>query len=203
MRLYSSPTSPYVRKVHLVLRETGQLDDVEMVGAIGTPLDSSKMPTEHNPLGKIPALVLDDGSALFDSRVICRYFDDRASAGLYGSGETTWTLQTLEAAADGILDAALLMVYEARVRPEDKQFAEWVEGQWGKISAALNMLEGRAMNSLSSDKINIAQISVACALSYLDFRHGDRAWQTGREKLAAWHAEFSERASMQATVPVG
>ncbi|SHF48572.1 Glutathione S-transferase [Litoreibacter ascidiaceicola] len=201
MKLFSSPTSPYVRKVLVLLRETGQLDDVEMVPAGGTPIDPGTMPRDLNPLGKIPALALDSGQPIYDSRVICRFFDARAKAGLYGSGDATWQLQTLEATADGILDAAILMVYEARVRPADKQFADWVEGQWRKINTALDALEASWMEPLTAEGLNIGQIAVACALPYLDFRHADRDWRKGRPNLTAWEAEFAKRDSMIATVP--
>ena len=201
MKLFSSPTSPYVRKVLVILRETGQLNDVEMAPAGGTPIDPGTMPRDLNPLGKIPALALDNGQPLYDSRVICRFFDDRAKAGLYGSGDATWQLLTLEATADGILDAAILMVYEARVRPEDKQYADWLEGQWRKISTALDALEASWMGTLTADGLNIGQIAVGCALGYIDLRHPDRNWREGRTNLAAWEAEFAKRDSMAATVP--
>lgn len=201
MKLFSSPTSPYVRKVLVILRETGQLADVELAAAGGTPLDPGTMPRDLNPLGKIPALALDDGQPLYDSRVICRFFNDRANGDLYGSGDATWQLQTLEATADGILDAAILMVYEARVRPDDKQFADWIEGQWRKVDTALDALEANWMDTLNGDALNIGQIAVGCALAYIDFRHADRNWREGRPNLAAWEAEFAKRDSMLATVP--
>ncbi|EPX77751.1 glutathione S-transferase N-terminal domain-containing protein [Litoreibacter arenae] len=201
MKLFSSPTSPYVRKVLVLLRETGQLDDVELLPVAGTPLDPDTIPRDLNPLGKIPALALDGGQPLYDSRVICRYFDTRANAGLYGSGDATWPLQTLEATADGILDAAILMVYEARVRPADKQFADWTEGQWRKIDTALNALEASWMDTLSADTLNIGQIATGCALAYLDLRHADRNWREGRPALTDWEAGFAKRDSMVATVP--
>ena len=201
MKLFSSPTSPYVRKVLVILRETGQLADVELAAAGGTPLNPGTMPRDLNPLGKIPALALDDGQPLYDSRVICRFFNERANGDLYGSGDATWQLQTLEATADGILDAAILMVYEARVRPDDKQFADWIEGQWRKVNTALDALEASWMDILSGDALNIGQIAVGCALAYIDFRHADRNWREGRPNLAAWEAEFAKRDSMLATVP--
>ncbi|SDW82279.1 glutathione S-transferase [Litoreibacter albidus] len=201
MKLFSSPTSPYVRKVLVILRETGQLADVELAAAGGTPLNPGTMPRDLNPLGKIPALALDDGQPLYDSRVICRFFNERANGDLYGSGDATWQLQTLEATADGILDAAILMVYEARVRPDDKQFADWIEGQWRKVDTALDALEASWMDTLNGDALNIGQIAVGCALAYIDFRHADRNWREGRPNLAAWEAEFAKRDSMLATVP--
>lgn len=203
MRLYSSPTSPFARKVLLILRETGQVDDVEILTAGGTPIDPGTMPRDLNPLGKIPALALDNGAPVYDSRVICRFFDERAKAGLYGAGDATWQLLTLEATADGITDAAILMVYEVRVRPEDKQYPEWVEAQWLKITTALDAIETSWMSTLTSDTLNIGQIAVACALGYVDFRHPDRNWRNTRPNLAAWEAKFAKNAAMAATAPVG
>ena len=198
MQLYTNPASPFCRKVDVLLRETGQRDDVTDVPAVGHPTDSTNMPTGVNPMGKIPVLVRPEGPALFDSRVICRFLDDRAGARLYP--ENGWDVLTLEAIGDGICDAAVLMVYESRSRPESARHEPWVEGQWAKIARALDTLEERWMGLLEGP-LTIGQISVGCALSYLDLRAGDRNWRAGHDKLAAWHARFSERASMQATVP--
>lgn len=200
MRLFHSPTSPYVRKVLVVLHETGQTGDVAIVPASGTPVDATHMPLTQNPLGKIPALERDDGPALYDSRVICRFLDARARAGLYPADSRQWDTLTLEATADGILDAAILMVYEWRVRPENRRMPEWVEGQWAKVSRALDTLESRWISHLNGP-LDIGQIAVGCALGYLDFRHADRAWREGRPALAAWDAAFAARPSMQATRP--
>jgi glutathione S-transferase len=200
MRLYHSPTSPYVRKVMVVLHETGQLADVALVPAVGTPIDATHMPLAQNPLGKIPALERPDGPALYDSRVICRFLSHRAAAKLYPTGPREWDALTLEATADGILDAAILMVYEWRVRPEERRMPEWVEGQWAKISRALDTLETRWMSHLNGP-MDIAQIAMACALGYLDFRHGDRGWREGRPALADWYTAFAARPSMIATQP--
>lgn len=205
MRLFHSPTSPYVRKVMVVLHETGQLGDVELVTGSGTPVDPGAAPLDANPLGKVPALERPDGPALYDSRVICRYLDARAKggagAGLYPEGARLWDTLTMEATGDGILDAALLMVYEARIRPEALRFAPWVEGQWSKVDRALDALESRWIDELAGP-LDAGQISVACALGYLDFRHDARGWRTGRPRLAAWFEGFAARPSMQATVPL-
>lgn len=200
LRLYHSPTSPYVRKVMVLLHETGQAEDVELVHASGTPVDPGTMPLAHNPLGKIPALERPEGAAILDSRVICRYLDDRAGGRLYPPKPRLWETLTLEATADGILDAALLMVYEERIRPDDLRYEAWVEGQWAKIERTLDVLESRWMGHLGGP-LDMGQIAVACAISYVDFRHGDRAWRVERPHLAAWHAEFAQRPSMEATVP--
>jgi glutathione S-transferase len=200
MRLHHSPTSPYVRKVMVVLHETDQSGDVAIVPAAGTPVDATHMPLAQNPLGKIPALERDDGPALYDSRVICRFLDDRAGGRLYPAGSRQWDTLTLEATADGILDAAILMVYEWRVRPEALRMPEWVEGQWAKVSRALDALETRWISHLRGP-LDIGQIAVGCALGYLDFRHADREWRRGRPALTAWDAAFAARPSMQATRP--
>lgn len=204
MRLFHSPTSPYVRKVMVLLHETGQLDEVELVTGSGSPVDPGTAPLEANPLGKVPALERRDEPAIYDSRVICRYLDARAKggagAGLYPESLRLWDTLTVEATGDGILDAALLMVYEGRLRPEELRFAPWVEGQWAKVDRALDALETRWMAHLEGP-LEAAQIAVACALGYLDFRHGARGWRDGRPALAAWFANFAARPSMMATQP--
>jgi len=199
MKLYQSPTSPYARKCIVLLHETGQLPDVELVFATGSPLDASKMPLAQNPLGKIPALARPDGGAIYDSRVITRYLNDRAGADFYPAA-SIWDTLTLEATADGILDAALLLTYEARVRPADKQMPAFAEGQWGKISRACKVINDQWMAHLSGP-MDIGHIAVGAALGYVDFRHDARHWRQGNDALAAWFTEFSKRSSMLATVP--
>ncbi|MEZ5752571.1 MAG: glutathione S-transferase family protein [Paracoccaceae bacterium] len=203
MKLHYSPTSPYARKVLVLLHETGQTDSVELAFATGTPIDPQSMPVAANPLGKLPALERPEGCALYDSRVITRYLASLAPAtapALYPDSPRVWEILTLEATADGILDAALLMRYEVVTRPEDKRSAEWVEGQWAKIARSLDTLEARWMGHLEGP-LCMGQIAVGCALGYLDFRFADRPWRTGRPALAGWEARFVQRASMQATLP--
>jgi glutathione S-transferase len=200
MRLYRSPTSPFVRKVEVAIRELGLAEQVEPVAASGNPLDPGTSPLGRNPLGKIPTLERPDGAALYDSRVICRYLDDLAGGRLYPDKPRLWETLTLESTADGITEAAVLMMYEGRLRPEPLRFADWVEGQWQKIDRALDALEGRWMSHLAGP-LDIGQIATGCALGYLDFRHGARNWRNGRPALAAWDARFAERPAMQATRP--
>ncbi|WP_343116272.1 glutathione S-transferase [Ostreiculturibacter nitratireducens] len=202
MRLYHSPTSPFVRKVMVLLKETRQEGDVTLVPATGTPVDAGSMPLAQNPLGKIPVLERADGPAIYDSRVICRYLDDRIGGRLYPAAPRLWETLTLEATADGILDAAVLMLYETRVRPEEKRFADWTEGQWAKIARSLDAIGERWMSHLAGH-IDMGQIAMGCALGYLDFRHGARDWRKGRDALAGWYEDFVQRDSMKATVPVG
>jgi glutathione S-transferase len=199
MQLFFASASPFVRKVVVLLHETGQLEDVELVAAVGHPLASNDMPLAYNPLGKIPALQRDDGPAIYDSRVICQFLDSRAKSNLYPEARK-WETLTLEATADGIMDAAVLMVYELRCRPEDMQYADWIDGQWQKVSRALTALNTRWMSHLAGP-LDAGQIAIGCALGYLDFRHPDRNWREGNDALAEWFKEFEERPSMQATLP--
>ena len=201
MRLFHSPTSPYVRKCMVLLHETGMLDQVALIAATGTPVDTGSMPLAQNPLGKIPALERDDGPALYDSRVICQYLDSMSGHRLYPAAPRLWDTLTVEATGDGITDAAILMVYEARVRPEDKRYVPWVDGQWGKIDRALDALESRWISHLTGP-LDMGQISVACALAYVDFRHNARGWRQGRPDLTAWYETFAKRPSMLATNPL-
>lgn len=200
MRLYHSPTTPFGRKVMTLILLTGLQDRITVCAVAGSPLDPGTMPIDRNPLGKIPALELADGSTIYDSRVICRYLDDLAGASFYPTAPKLWQTLTLEATADGILEAALLMVYESRVRPEDKRFPDWVEGQWSKVSRALDAIEAGWLDHLNGP-LDMAQVAVGCALGYLDFRMEARNWREGRPRLAAWEAGFAQHPAMQATKP--
>jgi glutathione S-transferase len=199
LQLFHSPASPFVRKVMVVLHETGQIGDVEIRAANVSPLGSGDPALSHNPLGKIPTLVRPDGPALYDSRVICRYLDHRARAGLYPEARL-WETLTLEATADGIMDAAVLMVYEGRVRDEAMRSAAWLDAQWSKVTRALDAVEGRWMPHLAG-RMDAGQIALGCALSYLDFRHGDRDWRGARPALTRWHEKIADRPAFAATKP--
>lgn len=200
MLLYTSPTTPFGRKIMVQIAESGLSDRIEMQMVAGTPLDPGSLPVDQNPLGKIPALIPHDGPAIYDSRVISRYLDQMSGAGLYPTRDALWPVLTLEATADGILEAAVLMVYETRLRPEDLRYAPWVDAQWAKISRALDAIEAQGMALLEAP-LNMAQIGVGVALEYLDFRHDARNWRQGRPRLAAWESGFATRPSMQNTRP--
>ncbi len=204
LRLHHSANSPYVRKVMVVLHETGLRDQVTLLPASGSPLDDGTAPVTLNPLGKVPTLERPEGGALFDSRVICRYLDARAggSGTLYPHGARLWDALALEALADGITDAALLMVYEHRLRPEALRFDAWVEGQWRKIARSLDTLEHRWLPYLAGPPC-IGQIALACALGYLDLRHAARDWRAGRPGLAVRADAMLARDSLRQTAPPG
>jgi glutathione S-transferase len=194
MQLLISPASPFVRKVRVLLRETDLLERVTEVDVATTPLASDPTVLAANPTGKIPALIRPEGPAIYDSRVITRFLDDHAGAGLYPESRI-WEILTLEATADAIMDATVSMSYETRLRPETQQSAEWVEAQWGKASRSIAAINSRWMSHLSGP-LNVGQIGVACALSYVDLRHDARNWRNENAALAEWHAEFAKRESM-------
>jgi len=198
LRLLSSPASPFVRKVRVLLHETDQTD-VEVTDVSAHPLGGEASLNATAPLGKIPALERDSGPTMFDSRVICRFLDHRARAGLYPE-DRIWETLTLEALADGIMDAAVISVYEKRARPEEMWHQPWLDAQWTKVTRGLDALERQWMSHLHGP-LDIGQIAVGCALSYLDFRHDEKDWRAGRDSLAAWHKAFAERPSMLATAP--
>jgi glutathione S-transferase len=201
MKLYHSPTSPYVRKVMLTLHETGLLDRVACVGGQGTPLEPNGATVAANPLGKIPALERPDGPTLYDSRVITRYLDSlHGGPKLYPEGAALWSTLTLEALADGLLDAAVLTVYEARLRPEDRRFAAWTDAQRGKIARALDALESEWLAHLKGPT-DAGAIAVASALGYLDFRFPDIDWRATRPGLAGWFEIAATRPGFAETAP--
>lgn len=201
MQLYYSPTSPYVRKVMVLLHETGLLDRVALTPATVTPITNDPAVAAHNPLTKVPTLTLDDGSDLYDSRVICEYLDTlhHGTPMIPDGGEARWRVLRVQATADGLLDAALLTRYETFMRPEEKRWPEWIEGQTGKFMRAVDKLEAEAKSF--SQAITLAEISTACALGYLDFRFGHLPWRDSHPKLAEFMAAFSQRPSMEATKP--
>ena len=200
MKLYSATASPFARKVRVCLLELGIEGQVEFMDAHTTPVSPNDMLIKQNPLGKIPCLISEDGAAIYDSRVITRYLNDQNEGGLYPSGARLWEALTLEATADGMMEAAVLMVYEKRVRPEDMVYNLWVEAQWDKVERALDALESGWKGHLDGP-LDMAQIAVGVVLEYLDFRHDDRNWRKGRDALSKWQAEFAQRDTMQKTQP--
>lgn len=199
MQLISAKPSPFGRKVKVMLIETGQTDEVDRVEVMTTPVATDPAVAAANPVGKIPTLVRDDGPALYDSRVICRFLDAKSGAGLYPEARI-WDTLTLEATADGIMDAAILMVYEHRVRPENLVFEDWIEAQWAKVIRSVKAVNDRWMGHLNGP-LDASHIAIGCALAYLDFRQPSRDWRSGNDALAAWFTTFAERDSMKETAP--
>jgi len=202
MTLFHSPLSPFVRKVMVVLHETGQLNRVALQSVNVSPVSPDASLNEGNPAGKLPALRLDDGTVLHDSRVIVDYLDQQHVGNplIPREGSARWRRLTLASLADAIMDAAVLTRYETFLRPEEKRWDEWVEAQSEKIRRGLADLEENHLAELAS-AFDVAAIGVGCALGYIDLRMPDFGWRERQPKLAAWYEEVSQRASMKATAP--
>lgn len=193
MKLRYSPTSPFVRKVVVLAMELGIDKKIELQRTNTTDPDLAT----QNPLGKVPSLLLDDGSSLYDSPVICAYLDS-ANKFHPASGAARWTAQRRQALADGIMDAGVLGRGEM-LRPAGEKSEKFIAAQKTKLNNAMNALEKEADSF--GDGIDIGLIAVAAALGYMDFRYAGENWRASRPKLARWYERFAQRPSMQTTVP--
>ncbi len=202
MTLYYSAASPFARKVLILLHETGQTDRVALKPVTISPINPDGELCIDNPSGKIPALCLADNNVIHDSRVILDYLDHQhvGNALIPREGSARWRRLTLASLADAVLDAAVLIRYENFLRPEEKRWRDWLDNQGEKISRSLAYFETEAMAELSSH-FDIASISLACALGYLDFRQPKLGWRSSYPRLASWYYEVSQRPSMLETQP--
>lgn len=204
MLLRFSPSSPFVRKVRIAAALLGLDGEITIERADTTdPNDSLR---KINPLGKIPVLILEDGSAIYDSRVILDYLDERAGGGkiVPRQGPKRLAALRLQALCDGILDASILTVYESRFRKPEMHEAKWLDLQAGKVSRALAVLEA-APPSLDAGQAlpDVGRIALACALGYRDFRFGG-SWRSEHPRLVAWLDSFAARVpAFAATKPAG
>ncbi|MGH8667431.1 MAG: glutathione S-transferase family protein [Burkholderiales bacterium] len=200
MRMRINPASPFARKVRIVAREAGLPQRPEEIETAVSPVTPNADLAGANPLVKIPALILDDGSTLYDSRVIAEYLDSLGSARLFpASGPERWNALRLQSLCDGILDAAVLTRYETAVRPEPLRWNDWIAGQRRKIDGGLGALAHE--HAAWSDRFGIGQIAAACVLGYLDFRYPDIDWRASHPGLKTWFARVSERSSVRDTMP--
>lgn len=202
MRLLSSPASPFGRKVKITSAMKGFDDRISVEKAESGNANNLELQRD-NPLNKIPVLVLADGTALYDSKVICEYLDSlKPEPRLFpDAGPARFRTLTLGALADGLMDAALLLVYEKRFRDEDKRVAAWTDRQQVKIDSGLGYLEKNPRTWSGSP--DYGHVTLACALGYLDFRHEGR-WRAGHPKLVAWLDGFAAVVpAFKATTPVG
>jgi len=189
MQLRSSPSSPFGRKVKMATYILGFDDQVTPV--LTDTLDPNDSICEVNPLGKIPALE-DDGTTYYDSRVIMEYLDAKAGGGkiIPASGPARFEALTRAALMDGILDAAILVIYERRMRPEDKYVESVVERQRGKIIRGLEVIAANNPSYGNGAMPDIGEIGLACVLDYLDFRKQVN-WRDHAPNLASWLADFA------------
>jgi glutathione S-transferase len=200
MKILYSAASPFVRKCLVAAHELGQAERIELVPAAAHPVNRDKSIVAHNPLGKVPTLITDDGAVLFDSRVICEYLNSQAGGTLIPTdGPQRWVVLTAQSLADGIMDAAVLTRYETAVRPEALRWSDWSVGQLAKVTAALTELEKHA--KAFGDRVDVGTIALGCALGYLDFRFASLGWRDTYPGLAAWFERFGARPSMAATRP--
>lgn len=202
MKLHHNPASPFVRMVRITAHELNLTNDIELIHTgVFLPIEVHGGVASDNPLGKIPALVTDHGHALHDSRVICEYLVHHAGDKQLLPDEPVnrFRILTAQSTALGIADAGVSLRYETALRPEDKRWPDWIERQTTRISSALDALEAAADEELA--EVDLGSICVAAVLGYLDFRWPDWGWREGRGKLAAFYETFSQRPSMQATLP--
>ena len=188
MILRSTAASPFARKVRIAVSVLGLADKIEVRETdLNDPADSIRV---QNPLGKIPVLILDDGEALYDSRVIAGYLDHLAGGGRIIPRETKARFEALrlQALCDGILDASLLIVYENRYRPADKHVQSWLDRQADKVTRGMAALE--AAPPQLTPVPDIGQITLACLLGYRDLRFGG-TWRKDYPRLLAWHEKFA------------
>ncbi len=201
MKLYFSAASPYVRKVMVTAIETGLDKKIQQVPTNVVPTKPNADLARDNPLMKVPTLVTDGGEALFDSRVICEYLDSLHDGRklIPTSGGDRWRVLRMQALGDGILDAGIISRYELAIRPQEKQWSDWLAGQAKKITQGLDLAETENLGG----PLNLGQVAIACAIGWLEFRKPIGDIRPGRPKLFAWYDEFAKRPSMQATVPKG
>jgi len=199
MRLYWSSRSPFVRKAMIAAHETGVASRIKTirVEVAASKLNSDVM--AHNPLNKIPTLVLENGDVLFDSRVICEYFDSlNTGPKLFPSAPPErWTALRRDAIGSGIMENGVARLGE-NARSEETRSQPHLSAYKAKIDAALDYLDADAA-ALIKDRFSIGHVSIGAALGYLDFRYANEDWRRGRSRLEEWHKGFAERASVKQT----
>jgi glutathione S-transferase len=200
MKLHWSPRSPFVRKVMIVAHERGLVDRLDCVRTVAAMTKPHAELMKDNPLSKIPTLVLDDGTALYDSAVICEYLDALDGHPQLFPLERSARMLALrrQALGDGFLDL-LVLARNEQLRKEPSEI--YLASAGVRTAAVLDNLE-REAETLAASAFGIGHIAIGCALCYLDFRFADQDWRKRRPSLAAWHASFAARRSVQATMPV-
>jgi glutathione S-transferase len=201
MKLWHSPPSPFARKVRACAIELGLAGRIDMIETRVAPNKPNLELARENPLIKVPALATDDGTVLYDSRVICEYLDALAGGGRLfpAAGAARWDALRRQALGDGIIDAGVLRRYELALRPEALRWDEWLAGQLAKVDHALDAAEREAGGW--GEAFDIGHVTLACALGWLDFRFPASGWRDARPRLAAWFGRVSARPSLVQTVP--
>lgn len=199
MKLHWSPKSPYVRKVLVCAHELDCVADLELVRSVAAMSKPNPRLMQDNPLSKIPTLVCDDGFTLFDSVVICEYLNDRAGGSLFPKpAREKWQALRWAAFGDGLLDALILWRNE---RERATPLQDLLSAFELKTRACLRALDDEVL-ALADTPLSIGQVTIGCALGYIDYRFADMAWRDAAPRLAAWHAALSRRPSFERTAPV-
>lgn len=201
MKLWYSPASPFARKVRASAIELGLAERIELMEISVLPSKPNEALARKNPLIKVPALEAEDGTVLYDSRVICEYLQELAGGGALfpAAGRARWQALRRQALGDGIMDAGILRRYELALRPEALRWSEWLAGQQAKVDQGLDAANREAGGW--GDAFDIGHITIACALGWLEFRFGELDWRTPRPALATWFARASTRPSLAQTCP--
>ncbi len=200
MKLYGSLTSPFVRKLRVLLHEKPMACELVVADPGGTQSPVPRL----NPLAKVPVLERDDGSVLFDSPVIFEFLDAQREPSLLApAGETRWQILLWQALADGIMDATVAHMLEAR-RDLEHQSSAMLARQADKIEHGLGFADARVPESgpIVGERFSLADIALVSAIDYLDLRM-PHPWRAKYPKLASWHAAMAERPSFVATRPPG
>jgi len=201
MKIIGSLTSPYVRKVRIVFLEK----KLEAALELENVWDAKTQIGSLNPLGKVPCLILDDGEAIYDSRVIVEYADTLSPVGKLIPTESREraTVKTWEALADGIMDAGILARLEATWRPAEQQSQAWIERQIGKVEAALSQMSQELGENAwcHGNQMTLADIALGCALAWLSFRFPKLEWQTKYANLDGLYQKLMQRSSFIETTP--
>lgn len=218
LKLLYAPTSPYVRKVMVCAHLAGVADQIQWLDSAANPVRRDERIAAHNPLAKVPTLILADGQSLYDSRVICEYLAHLGGNGdlFPAEGPRRWVALAQQALGDGLLDAALLARYERTARPAEYQWPVWRDAQLVKVGACLEQIEqqaGELINpltypltdpqgaALAAQAPTVGEVTLGCALGYLDFRFPELDWRASHPRAAQWEAAFRKLPSMQATLP--
>lgn len=203
MKLVYTPASPFARKARILVHEMQLADKIECVNyGLVSPVTNNETVFSLNPLGFIPVLILDDGQTLYDSPVICEYLD------LIGKGEffpqdqeKRFLALKLQALADGLLDTAVSLRYEVTIRTREMQSPEWIESQTARMKRVLHEFD--SLLPTFTQRPTIGEITIACALGYLDFRFAELEWRDDHPALSGWFEAFRNRESLRQTEPTG
>ncbi|RIK95920.1 MAG: glutathione S-transferase [Proteobacteria bacterium] len=201
MKLTFSPTSPFARKVRIAAIELGLIDRIELVTTSMVPGQFNETYSRDvNPLRKLPALILDDGTTLVDSEIIVEYLDELAGRKLFpAAGVARWRVKAEHAMTQGMLDAMLLCRYEKMLRPKEFYWSTWYDDQWERAWQGLAWFEARP--EILTRPLDIVQIALVCVLGYADLRFADCGWRKAFPGLAAFNETMMTRESIKVSAP--